>query len=118
MARMTRGGGVAAPDPALEAKRAILWLQALQRVRSAPDGTASAGTLARLHAGPGGGVAGLQQLLGNRQGAIRDLTPGAGLHVQGARALDDTSVTSLMASLAALRKRLGTSAAPRYTQPF
>ena len=99
MASMTRGGGVAAPDPALQAKRAILYLQALQRVRSQPDGTASAATLRRLHAGPGG--------LGM-----------GGIHVQQARALDDSSVTALMAGLAALRKKIGTSAAPIYSQPF
>lgn len=99
MAGMTRGGGVAAPDPALAAKRAILYLQALQRARTAPEGTVSAATLARLHKGPGGlGI--------------------GGTHVQAARQLDDTSVTALMAGLGALRKRLGSANQGIYSQPF
>lgn len=98
---------MAAPDPALAAKRAILYLQALQRVRNAPDGTASAATLARLHKGSG---------LVNGVGL-------AGMHAQQARSLDDSSVTALMAGLDALRKKIaggstGGLAPPIYSQPF
>lgn len=96
---MARNGGVAAPDPALEAKRAILYLQALQRARTAPEGTLSAGTLARLHKGPGGlGI--------------------GGTHAVDARRMDSGQVQALMAGLTELRKRIGPQQAPIYSQPF
>lgn len=103
---MTRGGGVAAPDPALAAKRALLYLQALQRVRQAPDANVSARTLARLQKGSG---------LVHGVGL-------AGMGAQQARALDDTSVTALMSGLDALRKKIGGGSvngiAPIYSQSF
>lgn len=103
MARMTRGGGVAAPDQALQAKRAILFLQALQRARTAPQGTPiSPRTLARLHGGSG---------LVNGVGL-------SGMDPAEARQMKDSDAAVLMSGLDALRKKLGSDAAPVYTQPF
>lgn len=113
---MARNGGVAAPDQALAAKRAILWLQALQRVRSAPDGTASARTLARLHAGPGGGSGGLAALFGNHPANL-PVRPEGGIGAVQARSMQDSDAAVLMNGLDALRKRLGAANGGIYAQP-
>lgn len=91
---------------ALQAKRTILFLQALQRARTAPEGSLSARTLARLHAG-GGRLNGVGL---------------AGTHANDARQMDPAQVATLMSGLDELRKRIGggqsNGIAPIYSQPF
>lgn len=99
---MARNGGVAAPDPALAAKRAILFLQAFQRARTQPQGSLSAATLRRLHAGGG---------LVNGVGL-------AGTHAVDAQQMAQPQADTILSALGELRKRLGSGNQGIYAQPY